>query len=233
MPSKRGGATPTIWTNSSATRIDRPIADGSELNSRVQTPCEITATAAWVSLSIALNARPAAGRTPSDVEEIWRRQDSAHRSRVGQADGDLPLRVAGQPLQAGQPLAKRRVVCRRRHGNPAVRPAAISAHGHAHEAILRGDLRKRKDQHRVQERQRRDRDRHPDRQASDDPGRVGACVEQRTAAVAQILTERVRPGEREPARDGHACHSACLGNRLQSNPRFDARRLNAELVLGM
>ena len=112
---------------------------------------------------------PERGPDAEHVEVIGRRRDRAQQPRVGHAGGHVAEAVRRQALDAVQPLLQCPVVVGREHAPPAVGPAAVLAHRDANQAVLIGDALERQEQRRVEQGERRDRDRHADGEAADHP----------------------------------------------------------------
>jgi hypothetical protein len=92
-----------------------------------------------------------------------------------------------------QSLLQGRVVGFGRHRAPAVGPPAIRDDIDANEPRLIGNLRKRQDHHRIQQRERCHGDRHADREAADDPTGVAGGMPEGADGVTQIQPEHFEP----------------------------------------
>ncbi len=138
--------------------------------------------------------RAAQGRSDAEnVEVIRRDQYALHRARFRHSDSNVSEGVRREALDPSQSVAHDLVIGGPRHLHPAVRPATIAKHRHTREALLLRHRRVWKKEQRVEHRERGDRHGHPNRETSDDPGRVHARRSQRAECVADVLCNSVEP----------------------------------------
>ena len=137
--------------------------------------CAMTATAACA-VGVAGAEHAAKGGTHAQHVEVVRRRHQRCAStapRAGRRRFPRPCRRRA-PAGRSDPRAARRS---RRATDMRVQQSgrsAVAAHRHADEALLLGDSGKREDQRCVQQRERGNRDRHPDGETADDPEGVAA-----------------------------------------------------------